>query len=278
VKRRSFLQTAGVVVTGGVAAAGSAVENTQRETTRHTDATDTREVLITSADSNLCRAITERLSDSWRVHLTGAAATDTKFPFTKSELGHDQDMGTLVKGVQAIVHVGLPPPGATGTQVIDFRTRATYNLLRSAAQQGVQSVVYLSSLGIMLGYDKRLMITEDFRPRPTPKPEALSHHLGEFTCREFARPGKLDVVVFRLGRVDGIPTEEPFSDELPLTKPQDVASAVASAIGYRSGLNGPDPGPWNVIHIHSEVESSRFPLTKAERLLRYQPQSTGADS
>jgi nucleoside-diphosphate-sugar epimerase len=193
-------------------------------------------------------------------------------------LGHDQSTDALVEGVHTIVHVGLAPPGVGDPQVIDFRTRATYNLLLAAAHQSVQRVIYLSSLAIMLGYDKRFMITEDFRSRPTPDPETLSYCLGEFTCREFARSGDFGVVVLRLGRLENRETETSPYGELPLTKIQDVAAAVASVVGNQSDGNGPDLGPWNVVHIHSEAQSSRFPLTKAERLLRYQPKSTGAVS
>jgi nucleoside-diphosphate-sugar epimerase len=123
----------------------------------------------------------------------------------------------------------------------------------------------------MLGYEKRYMVNEDFRPQPTPDPEILSQYLGEFTCREFARLKDLDVVVLRLGRLAQLEPGVSSHEDLPLTSLDDVAAAVALAAGNGDGGDGPGRGPWNVVHIHSEARSSRFPLTKAKRLLRFLP-------
>jgi hypothetical protein len=265
------------VIAGGFTTVASARQAKPVAQASRTDAAHTKEVLITSATSGLCLPIAEKLKNAHRVRLTATSDIDTSFPFTKSDLDHSPSTDALVPGVEAIVHVGLASPGASGTQIIDYRTRATYNLLRAATRQGVRRVVYLSSLEIMLGYDEQYMITEDFRPQPTPHSQTLSHHLGEFTCREFARLRDLDVVVLRLGRLEQWMPDSPFAGELPLTNIRDVTAAVATVVGSEGGSNPPDFGPWTIIHIHSQAKSSRFPLTKAERLLDYRPKPTGAN-
>jgi len=151
-KRRSFLYKTGILVAGGAAAAGSATKDAERENVPRHGADGAGEVLITSAGSDLCAAIAERLSESSPVRVTAPAKTRTRFPFVKSDLGHEASTDELLKGVREVVHVALPPPGTCGTGLIDFRTRCTYNMLRAAARHGVRKVLYLSSLGIMLGY------------------------------------------------------------------------------------------------------------------------------
>jgi nucleoside-diphosphate-sugar epimerase len=270
-KRRSFLCQAGLAIAGGATASGTDATAAQSDALPPPTEDEARAVLVTSAGSNLCHFVAEQLSDSWQVRVTGPAGTKTPFPFKASNLSHEDSLSTLVAGVDAVVHLALPPPATRGTALIDFRTRQTYNLLREATRQGVRTVVYLSSLAIMMGYDKRLMITEDYQPQPTPEAEMLSHYLGEFTCREFARAGELDVVVLRLGGLAPSERTSPRVAGLPQTRVADAANAIASVLeraedDKRSGL-----APWSVIHIHSAAQSTRFPLTKARRLLDFRP-------
>src|SRR6185295_6275873 len=84
---------------------------------------------------------------------------------------------------------------------IDYLTRGTYNLLGSATQEKVARVVYLSTLDLMTPYEASYTVSESWRPLPELGARPLSKHLGEYTCREFAREGKLDIVVLRLGQV-----------------------------------------------------------------------------
>jgi nucleoside-diphosphate-sugar epimerase len=51
------------------------------------------------------------------------------------------------------------------------------------------------------GYNESFEVDEEWRPLPTIASAGLSDHLGEFTCREFSREGKLNVVVLRLGNI-----------------------------------------------------------------------------
>jgi hypothetical protein len=57
----------------------------------------------------------------------------------------------------------------------------------------------------------------------------LARHLGEFVCREFAREGKINITILRLGKVS-----------------QDtISSAVAQAITSNQ--------PWQIIHLEEEA-------------------------
>jgi hypothetical protein len=270
-KRRTFLQRAGTIIAGGGVTTGAARAAAEPEGAGRFDSQDARRVLVTCGESTLSRVVAEKLGRAFQIRVTATKPTETPFPFMQCDLSDDESTDALVDGIHSVVHIAASPPAATGTDLIDYRTRATYNLLRAAARRDVSNVVYLSSLAIMLGYDQQFMINEDFRPQPTPAPEILSHYLGEFTCREFARSGRLKVTVLRLGRSELREGDLPRSNELPRTRTEDVAAAVASALDDQNDAERGELRSWNVIHIHSKAHSTRFPLTKAERVLRYRP-------
>ena len=150
-------------------------------------------------------------------------------------------------------------------QQIDLTTRCTYNLLFAAAAEGVPLVVLLSTLDVMGGYDANLTVSETWRPRPAAEPRVLAKHLGEFTSREFAREGKINVVVLRLGKV--VRSEEvrdrPF-DPLWVDE-RDVVQAVSLALASKLGR-------FQVFHIQSDSPKARFAVTRAKGALKYRPQ------
>lgn len=273
--RRSFLAGSGIGaagLVGGVSAQGAQAAPDLEASGGESDA---QSVLITSGETLLARAIAERLSRRYRVRLTAQEDVQTDFPVTKSALEADESTTALVRGTDAVVHVARPAIPDEGTAAIDLRTRLTYNLLQAAAETGVRRVVYLSSLELLTDYDEQFDVTEDWRPRPGSDPRLLSHYLGEFTCREFAREGRLSVVVLRLGTV--VRAEElagrPFD---PLWVDQrDAVEAVWLALAALEGDASRKLGPWSVFHIQSDSPRARFSVDKAKKLLGYKPQFNG---
>jgi hypothetical protein len=87
---------------------------------------------------------------------------------------------------------------------------------------------------------------------------ALCYHLGEYVCKEFAREGKVEVVVLRLGEItaNGSPPES--SSALYV---DDAIQAIEKAL--TADLSG-----WNIFHVQSAVPNARFlsgqPLWKAD--------------
>ena len=146
--------------------------------------------------------------------------------FVLADLGHDASTNLLVRGMDGVIHVDeLPAETDTGAQ-IDQSTRCTYNLLLAAAAEGVKRVVYLSTLELMAAYDGFLYDTR-WRPQPTTAPPTLTKFLGESTCKEFAREGKVAVTVLRLAAG---------------ASPESIAGAIAEA------LNGEQP-VWQIVHV-----------------------------
>lgn len=221
-------------------------------------------ILITSAASPLAQTLVAALRPEHWLRLTETAQVEVEGEFVCSPLEHDFSTNLLVRGMEAIIHVAEPLPGATEEQQLDYLTRGTYNLLWAAATEGVQRVVYLSSLALMSRHDENFIVTERWRPRLTAEPGPLSKYLGEFVCREFAREHKLEVVVLRLGQV--VPAEtaahQPFNSMA--VAEQDVIQAVSHALNA-------NVGPWSVFHIQADSPGARFPVAKAKKTLGYNP-------
>jgi len=269
--RRNFLAggIGAVGLTGGAAAEGTQLSPDHGESGKEGPA---RSVLITSAETPVARAIAAELSRRYRVLLTGQRDVETDYPVTKSGLDADEATAALVRDKDAIVHVARPEAGGDETLPIDHRTRLTYNLLHAGVQAGAREVVYLSSLDLMTGCGEGFEVTEDWRPCPGADPRVLSHYLGEFTCREFARQGALSVVVLRLGRI--VRAEEVAGQAFdPLwVDERDVVQAVSLALAALETDDGHKLGRWSVFHVQSDSPRARFSVAKAKRLLGYKPQ------
>ncbi|MEN6493966.1 MAG: hypothetical protein ABFD16_06715, partial [Thermoguttaceae bacterium] len=158
-KRRRFLQQAGLAAVGVPALAGAQAAEVAGGENR---------VLLTSAHSRLAQVLAAGLGDKYHVSLTSPVAIGpTDLPFTESKLDYGEATRSLVRGLAAIVHVAWPVPEASMVERIEGGTRSTYNLLRAAVDEGVQAVVYLSSLDMLTRYDTGFAVDEDWQPHPT---------------------------------------------------------------------------------------------------------------
>lgn len=260
-KRRTFLQQAGVLLTGATTAA--AVEGAQPQEKAGTPDHYRPDVLVTSPETDLGRALTDALGAEYRIREAGA----TRF---RDEAGR---LERAIEGVNAIVHVARFAEEVAGAELLDCRARETYDLLTAAAAQGVELVVYLSSLQIMAGYDSGFQVAEDWCPVPAADAGQLAHYLAERVCCEFARERKLRAVVLRLGEVvRGEPASRRSFDP-PWVDRADVVQAVRLTLDAHFRRRGAGLLAWNVLHVAADVPGGRFPVTRAKRVLGYSPQS-----
>jgi len=185
-------------------------------------------ILLTSAASPLAQMLAEQLATDHILRLTERQMMKAEHEFVLSDLGHDASTNLLVRGMDAIVHVDEMPAGADAGAQIDQATRCTYNLLLAAAAEGVKRVVYLSTLELMAAYDGDGYLHDTrWRPQPTTAPPTLTKYLGESTCKEFAREGKIAVSILRLA-----------GD----AKTESIVAAIIDA------LTGEHP-VWHIVHI-----------------------------
>lgn len=230
-----------------------------------------RRILITSGETELAQVIADHLGRDRAVRLTGLSPVPSRFPFTACQLDHDSATDELVKGAKAVVHVAEPPSGADAREQIDHLTRRTYNLVRAAVDAGVERLLFLSTLELMTGYDEDFLVSERWRPLPTTQPSVLARHLGEYTCREFAREQKLQVIVLRLGRVVKAAAVKGQAADPLWVEEREVAQAVAGALDAELSDHAQGVGRWRVFNVQSEFPGSRFPVANAKGALGYRP-------
>ncbi len=256
IKRRSFLATA----------AATGVARSQSSKPR---------LLITSAASRIAQAIAEELKTRYSVRLTERRAVNAAFEFVPCALADDSATRSLAAGVDAIIHVAEPLPEDSAVQQMDGAARGTYNLVRAAIEHKVRRLVFLSTLDLMTAYDPSFTVSESWSPSPPAEGAALAKHLGEFTCREFAREGKISIVVLRLGKVirsaevAGKPFDPLWVDE------RDVAQAVTAALNLKMEDTIYSSANWSVFHIASDSPRARFSVEKAKSGLGYKPRFNG---
>ena len=178
----------------------------------------------------------------------------------------------LVKGADAIVHSGDTDPKASVSDRLNVAMRCTYNLLWAAVEERVPRIIFLSSLGLLDGYDEDLAVTERWRPIPTTDPALLSFHLGEYVCREFARERRISVTCLRLGTLiwDSDSGGAICSQAL---YPDDATQAVDRAISAEtpSSTWTTTSRTWIVFHIQSSVPDARYLTSAAQDGLGFSP-------
>ena len=227
-------------------------------------------VLITSAGSGLARKLADIAAESHTIRLTELEPVDTNYEFVQSALGHDESTNELVKDIDTIVHIAETPPELKAqaeepeNYEIDYQTRCTYNLLMAASAEGVKHFIYASTLRLFEQHDKDWTVKENWRPRPSIEGFVLAKHLGEFTCREFARERKINVTCLRLG--DIITAEEATDAEFN-TMWLEINDAVAA---FQGAIDA--PSRWGIFHVQSEFPGSRFDIGNAKGHLKFNPQ------
>ena len=251
VHRRKFLAASGLA---GVAPVASA------------QAPRPRPILITSGGSRLAQALAAGLRDTYSIRLTERAPASTRHEFVECSLGHEAATNAVVRGVEAVVHVAEPLPNDSAEQQIDLSTRCTYNLLWAAAEEKVQRIVLLSTLELMTAYDPKYTVSETWLPRPSDKPSVLAKHLAEYTGREFAREGKAQIVVLRLGKVVRADEVKDQAADPLWVEERDVVHAVSRALSAERLTS------WQVFHIQQASQQARFSVRRAQSALGYQPQ------
>ena len=98
---------------------------------------------------------------------------------------------------------------------------------------------------------------------------ARGKHLGEFTCREFAREGRIAITCLRLGKI-GQP------DDNAAQPPDPTWLALADAVhAFECALAAPAE-PWAIYHIQSAFPEARFGAGKARDGIGFAPRSDGA--
>ncbi len=219
-------------------------------------------ILLTSAFTTLAQFLADSLALEHEVVMTNITPVQTKHKFVLSELGHDKQTNELVRGVDAIVHTGKVDPKLSPSDQLDFQTRRLYNLLSAASEEKVPKFIFMSTVWVVIKYPEEYIVTERWKPALSSEVTTMCHRLGEYTCREFAREHKINVVCLRFGDL----VFDPKVVRFPKTALylDDALQAVQKSL--TAGLP-----TWSLFHIQSQVPDQRFITTEAQGALGFVP-------
>jgi uronate dehydrogenase len=177
-----------------------------------------------------------------------------------------------VEGVEAVIHLAVASghEGYYENEVFnqlrfDVNVRGTRNVLEAARCASVRRFVHTSSLMVVWGYGPPAWVASDAPARPIGT-YALTKHLAEILCEQYARQFGLSVVCLRIPKP--IDPDDPHWRRQPI-RPQWLAFPDLIE-AYRLALLAPEIG-FEVVTIVGESSCRRWDLAKAEKVLGYRP-------
>jgi len=159
-------------------------------------------VLLTGAAGVMGRAVTRLLEEAggYDLRLTDMAALETAHEFVQADLADWEQVEPLAQGVDQVIHIAAIHPWKqyTPEQYLDCNIRATYNVIRAAAEAKVDRCIYTSSVASM-GYtptaEHPLPFDESKPCFPDDHVYSISKHVGEQFCHLFQRTHGLDWLI-----------------------------------------------------------------------------------
>ena len=111
-------------------------------------------VLVTGGSGPLGLAVAQELKEEHQLYLLDTEPIETEFESIQCNILQMDEIQPAVRGMDAIIHLAEAPHDVAidaeerEQQELDFATRGTYYLMRAAVSEGVQRVIYKSSLAI----------------------------------------------------------------------------------------------------------------------------------
>jgi uronate dehydrogenase len=159
-------------------------------------------LLLTGAAGGLGNAMRERLKDncavlrlSDRVDLGVAAAGEE---VVLADLADAEAVDLMVKGVDAIVHLGGVSVEGPFTPILQANILGVFNLYESARKHGVKRVIFASSNHVTGFYRQSETITADHAPRPDGM-YGVSKAFGEDLSRLYFDRYGIETACVRIG-------------------------------------------------------------------------------
>lgn len=236
-------------------------------------------ILITGAASRLGQALAAELGQEHRLRLMDTVPVEAgeRAEVFQGSLLEPDDAWRAVRGVQAVIHTGEPPPDlpaeglAREQGLLDLASRGTHVLCKAAAEAGVKRILYAGTLAIFRAYPDDVYISELWKPLPGPEIETMTRYLGELTCREFARDYLISVTGLRLGE---LVTEEEVAGQPPNLMWLDLRDAARAFRAALSRDNSNDPWfshRWRLVHVAAPLPHPKFLFEQATRM-GYKPE------
>ena len=192
--------------------------------------------------------------------------------YVPCDVTHPQQVHAAMEGMDAVVHLAIASGFEGDYEDDDFNQRrfdvnvkGTWNVLNAAARAGVKRVVHTSSIMVVWGYPPGIWVASDAPPRPEGT-YATTKLLAEVLCQQAAKERGLSIVCLRIAKP--VDADDPALKTRRL-RPQWIAfSELVRA--YALALTAPDTG-FEIITLVGDSSRRRWDLSKAERVLGYQP-------
>jgi uronate dehydrogenase len=177
-----------------------------------------------------------------------------------------------MRNVDAVVHTAIAS-GHEGDfeddefnqRRFDVNVKGTWNVLDAARRAGVRRFVHTSSLMVVWGYATPQPVASDAPAKPVGT-YAVTKYLGEVLCEQVAKSHGLSVVCLRIPKP--IDLTDPAWKRQRM-RPQWIAFPDLVE-AYRLGLIAPGI-EFEIITVVGDSSRCRWDLSKARRLLGYQP-------
>ena len=168
-------------------------------------------IVVTGAAGRLGRRVVQLLADRGKEVLATdqVDADDIPVEFVRCNLGDAGAVGEILKGAEAVVHMGAIP-GPTRAEprfIFENNVAADFNVMMSAAELGLRRVVFCSSaFGMGWAHDgnafvPRYLPLDEEHPMMPFEPYGLTKQVGEDIGRMIARSSNTTVVSLRFTNV-----------------------------------------------------------------------------
>lgn len=214
-------------------------------------------IVVTGAGGRLGRLVADRLLSAGKDVLgTDRVPADSPdFKFVLGDLSNDGMVSELVRGADAVVHMGaIPGPRSSGPiETFDNNVSSTFNVMMAAAEHGVRRIVFSSSaFGMGWAHDPSafvplyLPLDEDHPMMPF-ETYGLSKQIGEDIGAMLARSTDISVVSLRF---TNIPNDE-VRAEFPLPAPTVTDPLTLVMWGYAFA---DDVAEAHVLAVDADIE------------------------
>ena len=214
-------------------------------------------IVVTGAGGRLGRLVADRLLSAGKdvVGTDRVPADSPDFKFVLGDLSNDGMVSELVRGADAVVHMGaIPGPRSSGPiETFDYNDSSTFNVMMAAAEHGVRRIVFSSSaFGMGWAHDPSafvplyLPLDEDHPMMPF-ETYGLSKQIGEDIGAMLARSTDISVVSLRF---TNIPNDE-VRAEFPLPAPTVTDPLTLVMWGYAFA---DDVAEAHVLAVDADIE------------------------
>ena len=214
-------------------------------------------IVVTGAAGRLGRRVVQLLVDQgWEVRATDRLpADDLPAEFVRCELSDASGVTDLLRGADAVVHMGaIPGPQRAEPRVIfENNVAGDFNVMMSAAELGLRRVVFSSSaFGMGWAHDgnafvPRYLPLDENHPMMPFEPYGLTKQVGEDIGRMIARNSDTTVVSLRFTNValPEVQAEFPW----PAPTPEDPLTLVMWAYA-----DARDVAEAHVLAVDAEID------------------------